>query len=363
MPYIKKILSALFPALILSLLLSHPRLSADGAQKGLLLWFNTVFPTLFPFMLFSKLLAEHGGVQLLLAPFHPVLKHLGMSVYSGYALLAGLLCGYPMGMKTAADFNRKSLLSAHEKRLLTAISASPSPMFIAGYAAPRLNPAVPSNYLVLALYTPLLLVGSLLCIYNKVTSFSLQNRFFSKETGSVKPARTKSTSVSVPASFDTILMDCIELQVRIGGLIMLYSILAAFADAFCSGTLRLFLIGTAEMTTGIDAIARSGSIFSIPVQSGAMAACAAFGGLSGIAPDKFSHTGQPKRQRKKCRTFHPALCTVETGSRQSLVRSLYSAASPDAACVAAAAASAPVFSSGSVTTLPASSLRLEDTTS
>ena len=42
MPYIKKILSALFPALILSLLLSHPRLSADGAQKGLLLWFNTV---------------------------------------------------------------------------------------------------------------------------------------------------------------------------------------------------------------------------------------------------------------------------------------------------------------------------------
>ena len=64
---------------------------------------------------------------------------------------------------------------------------------------------------------------------------------------------------------------------------MLYSILAAFADAFCSGTLRLFLIGTAEMTTGIDAIARSGAIFSIPVQSGAMAACAAFGGLSGIA--------------------------------------------------------------------------------
>ena len=68
MPYIKKIVSALFPALILSLLLSHPRLSADGAQKGLLLWFNTVFPTLFPFMLFSKLLAEHGGVRKSLQP-------------------------------------------------------------------------------------------------------------------------------------------------------------------------------------------------------------------------------------------------------------------------------------------------------
>ena len=329
MPYIKKILSALFPALILALLLSHPRLSADGAQKGLLLWFNTVFPTLFPFMLFSKLLAEHGGVRLLLAPFHPVLKHLGMSVYSGYALLAGLLCGYPMGMKTAADFNRKSLLSAHEKRLLTAISASPSPMFIAGYAAPRLNPAVPSNYLVLALYTPLLLVGSLLCIYNKVTSFSLQNRFFSKETGSVKPARTKSTSVSVPASFDTILMDCIELQVRIGG-----------------------------------AFGGSGDHHRHPGHRGQ---CSRFPGRgcdrSGHSLRRLLRHFPDQKRTKKCRTLHPALCTVETGSRQSLVRSLYSAASPDAACVAAAAASAPVFSSGSVTTLPASSLRLEDTTS
>lgn len=278
MPYIKKLLSALFPALILALLLSHPRLSADGAQKGLLLWFNTVFPTLFPFMLFSRLLAEHGGVRLLLAPFQPILKCLGMSVYSGYALLTGLLCGYPMGMKTAADFDRKSLLSAHEKRLLTTISGSPSPMFIAGYIAPRLNPAVSSKDLILALYVPLLWMGSFFCIHNHVKSLILR-----KQTSSAKPPLTKFASITVPASFDTILMDCIELQVRIGGLIMLYSILAAFADAFCSGALRLVLIGTAEMTTGINAIARSGAIFSIPVQSGAMAACAAFGGLSGIA--------------------------------------------------------------------------------
>ena len=117
------------------------------------------------------------------------------------------------------------------------------------------------------------------------------------------------------------------------------------------------------MTTGIDAIARSGAIFSIPVQSGAMAACAAFGGLSGIAQTNSVIRDSRKDREKNAGLSIRHYVHVETGSRQSLVRSLYSAASPDAACVAAAAASAPVFSSGSVTTLPASSLRLEDTTS
>ena len=45
MPYIKKIVFALFPALILALLLSHPRLSADGAQKGLAGGSNGLFPS------------------------------------------------------------------------------------------------------------------------------------------------------------------------------------------------------------------------------------------------------------------------------------------------------------------------------
>lgn len=304
MTYAKKVWPALFPALILALLLSHPHLSAAGAQKGLLLWFNTVFPTLFPFMLFSRLLAERGGVHLLLAPFRPILNCLGMSAYSGYALLSGLLCGYPMGMKTAADFDRESLLSSHERRLLTAVSGSPSPMFIAGYIMPRLNPAVSFKELILALYMPLLWMGSFLCIHNQVKSLILR-----KQNAPLKPlcsllpasrldTRSKSTSNPVPASFDTILMECIELQVRIGGLIMLYSILAAFVDAFCSGALRLVLIGTAEMTTGIDVIARSGVIFSIPVQSGAIAACAAFGGLSGIAQtNAVLKAGQKDREK------------------------------------------------------------------
>ncbi len=284
MVYTKKMASALLPALILILLLSHPHLSASGAQKGLLLWFNTVLPTLFPFMLFSRLLAERGGVRLLLAPFQPLLNRLGMSVYSGYALLTGLLCGYPMGMKTAADFNQKNFLSSNEKRLLTAVSGSPSPMFIAGYIVPRLHPSVPVSYLVAALYLPLLLMALLIGIYNKIRLFppTVPAQTAEKLHPHTPFPPTPDPSSFSFTSFDDILMDCLELQVRIGGNIMLYSILASFEDAFFSGSLRLFLIGSAEMTTGIEQLSRSGFL-GIPLQSASMAACAAFGGLSGIA--------------------------------------------------------------------------------
>ena len=67
---------------------------------------------------------------------------------------------------------------------------------------------------------------------------------------------------------------------------MLFSILSLYLFKLPLPGPDLFkpaLMGFLEITTGIDAIARSGAIFSIPVQSGAMAACAAFGGLSGIA--------------------------------------------------------------------------------
>ena len=49
MPYIKNIIRPVPSTYPGASCFSHPRLSADGAQKGLLLWFNTVFPTLFPF--------------------------------------------------------------------------------------------------------------------------------------------------------------------------------------------------------------------------------------------------------------------------------------------------------------------------
>lgn len=95
----KKSILPVIPVLILILLLMRPALAFDGAKSGLLLWFNVVLPTLLPFMLCSSLLVAWGGVPLITRPFAPLLKLLGLSDKGSYALMSGLLCGYPMGAK------------------------------------------------------------------------------------------------------------------------------------------------------------------------------------------------------------------------------------------------------------------------
>lgn len=99
------------------------------------------------------------------------------------------------------------------------------------------------------------------------------------------------------------MMGCFETMVKIGGYIMLFSILALYLTVFpfaMPPLLRPALLGAVEITTGIQAIAHS-----VPGMSGAMLiiGSAAFGGLSGIF--------QTKSVLKKCRTLHPALYAME----------------------------------------------------
>ena len=83
-------------------------------------------------------------------------------------------------------------------------------------------------------------------------------------------------------------MNALEIMVKIGGFLMIYSILAAFISSSgrIPARIKPFLSGIVEMTTGIDAIARSMSgpaSLSGRAACAAMLACAAFGGLSGVS--------------------------------------------------------------------------------
>ena len=51
--------------LIFIFMLLSPQEVFDGAADGLLLWFQIIIPTLFPFMLISNLLIESGGIRLI----------------------------------------------------------------------------------------------------------------------------------------------------------------------------------------------------------------------------------------------------------------------------------------------------------
>ncbi len=266
----KKSLSILF----LILLLAKPDWAFTGAKNGLVLWGMVILPALLPFMICSQTVVGLGAVPLLMKPFQPVLSHvLHLSRQGGYVFLSGLLCGYPMGAKTCREFLENGLISKSEAQYLLAVCNHPSPMFILGYVMSQiasvtgLSTSIPPWKVLAALYLPVFPMALLAeQIYQKPAASV-------PEMGQIEPGSA--------FSFDSAFLSCAETMVKIGGYIMLFSIIALYTAKLPLNVpfLRGAILGTIEITTGIQAIA--GSVSGIPAVL-LIVTTAAFGGISGI---------------------------------------------------------------------------------
>lgn len=258
-----------FPALAvmaLVFLLTHPALSFKGASQGLLLWYQTVLPTLLPFMICSNMIVSLGGIPLLTAPVRPLFQGLfGMSEAGCYVMVSGLLCGYPMGAKTCGEFVDEGRISPSEGRYLLSVSNHPSPMFLLGYTAAAAGPWVPVPLMLAAIYLPLIPMALV-----------SRNVYGIGENRSGLPR-----SPERRRSFDQSMMDSFEVMVKIGGYIMLFSILAEFVGRIqtVSPAVKACLLGVVEITTGIRALSLT---LTGTALGAALCFVAAFGGLCGL---------------------------------------------------------------------------------
>ncbi len=271
------------PILMLILLLAKPDWAFTGAKNGLVLWGMVVLPTLMPFMLCSQAVAGLGAVPLFMKPFRPIFNHiLHLSDQGGYVLFSGLLCGYPMGAKTCRDFLEKGWIEEAEARFLLAISNHPSPMFLLGYVMNQIGTVsglpykVPSWQLLVSLYLPILPIAA------------LADRIYRRNKEDFMPACSKKPEVSPDTSsfsLDDAFLSGAETMVKIGGYIMLFSILSLYTAKipFLSPVVRCGFLGTLEITTGIQTIAHD--MTGLPALL-FITASAAFGGISGIFQTK-----------------------------------------------------------------------------
>ena len=119
--------------LFLAMLFS-PKAVFDGAESGLLLWFQVVFPTLFPFMLISGLMLSGGGLAVIARISGRLFSALFATSPNGsFAVIAGSLCGYPMGAKISADLVRSGKITRDEGAYLLSFCNNTSPVFIMNF--------------------------------------------------------------------------------------------------------------------------------------------------------------------------------------------------------------------------------------
>ena len=103
----------------------------QAASEGLALCARSVVPALFPFLAVSSLLVTLGFGQWL----SPYFSGLMVSLFrlpgtAGSALLLGLVAGYPVGARTAAELYRSGLLTKQEAERLLAFCNNSNPVFL-----------------------------------------------------------------------------------------------------------------------------------------------------------------------------------------------------------------------------------------
>lgn len=277
---------------LLCFMFAFPAQSLAASKSGLKLWLFTMLPTLLPFMILSNILIGSDFLGKLLKPVEPLFQTLfGLSGYGAYALVLGLLCGYPMGAKLSGDLYREGKIPYDEACYLLTFANNASPMFI-------------STYLVLGcLKGRCSIAGTYAILYASAGITSLYFRFRYHRFPNCQPqlgaCSIQQKEVSKPTSMsvlvDTSIMNGFSSITRLGGYILLFSIFSAGLSLvlFSYPALSCLLSGLVEISTGLHIISLSSFPFGLKYLLSLSAA--SFGGLCIIAQTKgvISGSGLP----------------------------------------------------------------------
>lgn len=256
-------LLTLFSAVFLIFLIYNPALCTFGAAKGLSLWYKQVLPALFPAMAAASFLISRKSIQ-------AALKHLPFPASA--AFLSGLLCGSPMGALTCSGLYASKLLSQRSARWVVCFVQLPSPLFLSGFVASTLLalPAKMRFIFLLCAYLPFLasfLLCTLLFLLKPAAKYSISLEKDIQKVASPEP------------SLNDICDTCLLLLVRIGVLLMFFSILSEFLNsAVPQSAVQTILIGMLEMTTGISKISSLNTL-SLRYKSAICLFLLGFGGI------------------------------------------------------------------------------------
>jgi hypothetical protein len=191
-----------------------------------------------------------------------------------------------MGAKSAADLLREHKITRNEGQFLIGLCNNASPMFIIGYIAITQLKVPQIKYALFAIIYSSAILGAV-----------LMRLLFSEKDSTAKLKRTPELhSTELPThtlplrfSFDLLdqsIMNGFEVVTRIGGYIILFSILAQIIYTIGPdiGYYKPFVMGLFEITTGISQICKSNIDLSIKIVL--VTVLTTFGGFSGFAQTK-----------------------------------------------------------------------------
>ena len=114
-------------------LLFFSKSNLPAVKSGLLLWANSVVPSLFPFFVATELLMHTNIVTQLGNILNHYMKPLfNIRGEGAFAFIMGIISGYPVGAKIAANFRKNNICTKEECERLLSFTNNSGPLFIIG---------------------------------------------------------------------------------------------------------------------------------------------------------------------------------------------------------------------------------------
>ena len=223
MIYIIKLKKHILPIIILIftmclLIFSSSNLLA--AKSGLTLWATSIVPSLFSFFVATELLSNTCIPQILGKLFNIFMKPLfNISGEGSFAIIMGIISGYPMGAKIACDFRKKNVLSKEECERLLSFTNNSGPLFIVGTVGISLYGSSEIGFL--------LLITHLLACFTVgfIFRFWKSNHTFSSNHN-VVPFESKNLSFSnLGEVLSNSIFNATSTIMMIGGFVILFSVI------------------------------------------------------------------------------------------------------------------------------------------
>lgn len=243
-----KFLIKVFLILFIIFLIMFSKTNILAVQNAISLFFEKVFPSLFPFFIAADLLSHTNIINILNTILSPIMKPLfNVSGKGAFPFIIGIISGYPTGAKIVSDFRKNNICTKVECERLLAYTNNSGPLFIIGTVGSSLFLSTEIGILLLITHIFGTLTVGIIFRFYKNNYYRNENIVDELDIDNFSSILTE----SIFNSFKTTGM--------IFGFIIMFSIINNIL--LTSGILKLFpsaiigsILSTCEITNGINYI-------------------------------------------------------------------------------------------------------------